>query len=378
LPQNLFDMAKYIYQHRNWTNFTWDYNKLAVVLGEVRNLQGKLLGTMSVWGFSLKSEAMLETLTLDIMKSSEIEGEKLNRKQVRSSIAKRLGLEIGGLEFIDRNVEGIVEMLLDATQNYAEVLSEDRIFGWHSALFPSGRSGMHKIEVGRYRTREMQVVSGAMGQEKIHYEAVEAKNVKTEMDKFINWVNASPPIDSVIKSAIAHLWFVTIHPFDDGNGRIARAISDMLLARSDDSSQRFYSMSNQILKERKKYYSALEKTQHGDSDITLWLNWFLNCLKNSLLNTEVTLKSVFRKASFWEKHKNTQINERQRFVINKLFDNFYGKLTSSKWAKMTKISSDTALRDIKDLIEKGILKQDEAGGRSTNYELIIENERNSG
>jgi Fic family protein len=378
LPQNLFDMAKYIYQHRNWTNFTWDYNKLAIVLGEVRNLQGKLLGTMSVWGFSLKSEAMLETLTLDIMKSSEIEGEKLNRKQVRSSIAKRLGLEIGGLEFIDRNVEGIVEMLLDATQNYAEVLSEDRIFGWHSALFPSGRSGMHKIEVGRYRTREMQVVSGAMGQEKIHYEAVEAKNVKTEMDKFINWVNASPPIDSVIKSAIAHLWFVTIHPFDDGNGRIARAISDMLLARSDDSSQRFYSMSNQILKERKKYYSALEKTQHGDSDITLWLNWFLNCLKNSLLNTEVTLKSVFRKASFWEKHKSTQINERQRFVINKLFDNFYGKLTSSKWAKMTKISSDTALRDIKDLIEKGILKQDEAGGRSTNYELIIENEKNNG
>ncbi|MCL2328369.1 MAG: Fic family protein [Bacteroidetes bacterium] len=373
-------MARYIYQYKNWTNFTWDYSKIALVLGEVRNLQGKLLGTMNALGFSLQSEAVLETLTLDIMKSSEIEGEKLNRKQVRSSIAKRLGLEIGGLEFIDRSVEGVVEMLLDATQNYTDDLSEDRLFGWHSALFPSGRSGMYKIEVGKYRTGEMQVVSGAMGKEIIHFEAVEAKNVKPEMDKFINWINEKPQIDTVIKSAIAHLWFVTIHPFDDGNGRIARAISDMLLARSDGSSQRFYSMSNQILKERKKYYLALEKTQHSDSDITLWLNWFLNCLKNSLLNTEVTLKNVFRKASFWETHRNTQLNERQRFIINKLFDNlaspssaslrFYGKLTSSKWAKMTKTSSDTALRDIKDLMEKGIFKQDEAGGRSTNYELI--------
>jgi Fic family protein len=309
------------------------------------------------------------------MKSSEIEGEKLNRKQVRSSIAKRLGLEIGGLDFIDRNIAGVVEMLLDAIQNYTHDLSEDRLFGWHSALFPSGRSGMYKIEVGKYRTGEMQVVSGAMGKEKVHYKAVEAKNVKPEMDKFISWINEKSKIDSVIKSAIAHLWFVTIHPFDDGNGRIARAISDMLLARSDVSSQRFYSMSNQILKERKKYYLELEKTQHADSDLTHWLNWFLNCLKKSLLNTEVTLKRVFRKASFWEKHRNTQLNERQRFIINKLCDNFYGKLTSSKWTKMSKISSDTALRDIKDLIEKGILRQDEVGGRSTNYELIIENER---
>jgi Fic family protein len=246
-------MAKYIYQHENWTNFTWDYSKIVVILGEVHNLQGKLLGNMNALGFSLKSEAVLETLTLDIMKSSEIEGEKLNRKQVRSSIAKRLGLEIGGLEFIDRNVEGIVDMLLDATQNYTEDLSEDRLFGWHSALFPSGRSGMYKIEVGKYRTGEMQVVSGAMGHEKVHYEAVLAKDLKTEMNKFINWINEKEQIDLVIKSAIAHLWFVTIHPFDDGNGRIARAVSDMLLARSDDSSQRFYSMSNQILKERKKY-----------------------------------------------------------------------------------------------------------------------------
>ena len=366
---NLFDMVKYIYQHENWTNFTWDYGKIAVVLGEVHHLQGKLSGTMNAWGFSLKSEAMLETLTLDIMKSSEIEGEKLNRQQVRSSIAKRLGLDTGGLIFIDRNVDGVVEMLLDATQNYTQDLSEDRICGWHSALFPSGRSGMYTIEVGKYRTGEMQVVSGAMGKEKLHYEAVEAKNVKTEMDKLVQWVNEDTPIDLVIKSAIAHLWFVTIHPFDDGNGRIARALSDMLLARSDGTSQRFYSMSNQILKERKGYYSVLEKTQHGDSDITPWLTWFLNCLRNSLLHTDITLKSVFRKAAFWDKHKNTPLNERQKRIINKLFDNFYGKLTSSKWAKMTKTSPDTALRDIKDLIEKGVLEQDEAGGRSTNYKL---------
>ncbi|MDR0232489.1 MAG: Fic family protein [Dysgonamonadaceae bacterium] len=368
-------MAKYIYQHENWTNFTWDYSKIALILGEVRNLQGKLSGTMNALGFSLKSEATLEILTLDIMKSSEIEGEKLNKKQVRSSIAKRLGLEVGGLEFIDRNVEGVVDMLLDATQNYTHELSEDRLWGWHSALFPSGRSGMYKIEVGKYRTGEMQVVSGMLGNEKVHFEAVPAKDVKFEMDKFIHWINDKTGIDPVLKSAIAHLWFVTIHPFDDGNGRIARAISDMLLARSDGSSQRFYSMSNQILKERKKYYLALEKTQYGCSDITLWLNWFLNCLKNSLLNTEIVLKTVFSKADFWERNKKTQLNDRQIFIINKMFDNFYGKLTSSKWARMTKVSSDTALRDIKDLIEKGILKQDEAGGRSTNYELIIDNDK---
>jgi len=369
-------MPKYIYQHENWTDFVWDYNKITVILGEVRNLQGKMSGTMNALGFSLKSEAMLETLTLDIMKSSEIEGEKLNRKQVRSSIARRLGLETSGLIYVDKNTEGVVEMLLDATQNYTQPLSEDRLFGWHAALFPSGRSGMYKIEVGKYRTGEMQVVSGAMGKEKVHYEAVEAKNVKPEMDKFINWLNEKSPIDLVLKSAIAHLWFVTIHPFDDGNGRIARAISDMLLARSDGSSQRFYSMSNQILKERKKYYAALEKTQWGNSDITLWLNWFLNCLKNSLINTETTLNSVLSKAEFWKKITAITINDRQRLVINKMLDGFSGKLTSSKWAKITKTSSDTALRDIKDLIEKGILKQDAAGGRSVNYMLIIENRSN--
>jgi len=364
-------MAKYIYQHENWTDFVWDYHKISVLLGEVRHLQGKLKGAMNALGFSLQTEAVLETLTLDVMKSSEIEGEKLNRRQVRSSIARRLGLETGGLIAVDRNVDGVVEMLLDATQHFSQVLTEDRLFGWHSALFPSGRSGMYKIDVGKYRTGEMQIVSGAMGKEKVHYEAVKAVNVKMEMDRFINWINEESLLDLVLKSAIAHVWFVTIHPFDDGNGRMARAVSDMLLARSDGSSQRFYSMSNQILKERKKYYAALENIQHGDPDITSWLNWFLHCLKNSLINTETTLDSVLSKAELWQKIASIVINDRQRLMINKLMDGFYGKLTSSKWAKITKTSTDTALRDIKDLIEKGILKQDDAGGRSTHYSLIM-------
>jgi Fic family protein len=325
---------------------------------------------MNALGFSLKSEAVLETLTLDILKSFEIEGEKLNRGQVRSSIARRLGLEIAGLTLADRNVEGIVEMLLDATQNYMQELTEARLFGWHAALFPSGRSGMYKIEVGQYRTGEMQVVSGAIGKEKVHYQAVPAKNVQAEMNKFLNWINKDSKIDLVIKSAIAHLWFVTIHPFSDGNGRISRAISDMLLARSDGSSQRFYSMSNQIFKERKKYYLALEKTQYGDTDITLWLNWFLNCLKNSLINTEITLNNILSKADFWKRIADTPINDRQKLMINKVLDGFNGKLTSSKWAKITKVSADTALRDIKDLIDKGILKQEKEGGRSVNYTLL--------
>ncbi|MDR2556800.1 MAG: Fic family protein [Bacteroidales bacterium] len=270
----------------------------------------------------------------------------------------------------DRNVEGIVEMLLDATQNYMQELTEARLFGWHAALFPSGRSGMYKIEVGQYRTGEMQVVSGAIGKEKVHYQAVPAKNVQAEMNKFLNWINKDSKIDLVIKSAIAHLWFVTIHPFSDGNGRISRAISDMLLARSDGSSQRFYSMSNQIFKERKKYYLALEKTQYGDTDITLWLNWFLNCLKNSLINTEITLNNILSKADFWKRIADTPINDRQKLMINKVLDGFNGKLTSSKWAKITKVSADTALRDIKDLIDKGILKQEKEGGRSVNYTLL--------
>lgn len=366
-------MAKYIYQHKNWTDFTWNNKKISNLLAKVRNLQGRLLGKMTLLGFSYQKEATLENITLDILKSSEIEGEKLNKQQVRSSIARRLGLDVAGLVNSARNIDGIVEMMLDATQRYEKPLTEERIFGWHAALFPTGYSGSYKIDVACYRKGEMQIVSGALGQEKIHYEAVSAENVKLEMAIFLNWLNADNSHDSVIKAAIAHLWFVTIHPFDDGNGRIARAICDMLLARSDESKQRFYSMSAQINKERKKYYDAIEKVQHRteDSDITVWLEWFLNCLKNALLSSEKILQSVLYKANFWTRNAKLSFNERQIRMLNKLLDgNFRGKLQSSKWAKICKCSQDTAIRDIKDLINKGILQQEPVGGRSTNYKLI--------
>lgn len=364
-------MVKYIYQYQNWTNFTWQDEIIHKAFGEVRHLQGKIAGQMSSIGFSTKKEANLTTLTLDVVKSSEIEGEQLNYEQVRSSIARRLGLDVAGLVPTDRNVEGVVEMMLDATQNYLQPLTEDRLFGWHSALFPTGRSGMYKIEVGNYRTGEMQIVSGAMGKEKVHYEAVEPNLVKQEMDLFLVWLNNEhTDLDYVLKSAIAHFWFIIIHPFDDGNGRIARAISDLLLSRSDGSSERFYSMSSQILLERKRYYEILQKVQHSDGDITEWLEWFLTCLKKALLETQNTLKKVVDKIEFWKHHEHTALNERQRLMLNKLLDGFEGKLKSSKWAKIAKCSTDTALRDIKDLMEKGILKQEEQGGRSTNYELV--------
>jgi Fic family protein len=370
LPQIIFDMAKYIYQYENWTDFSWQNAAVSVALGEVRLLQGKILGQIHSLGFSSKEEKNLEMLTLDVIKSSEIEGEQLNYDQVRSSIARRLGINTAGLVSSPRNVEGVVEMMLDATQNYKNPLTEERLFGWHAALFPAGYSGMHKIKVAQYRTEEMQVVSGAMGKERVHYEAVAAKNVKTEMDKFLQWLNDDNfVIDSVLKSAIAHFWFIIIHPFDDGNGRIARAISDMLLARSERSSERFYSLSNHIQQEKNIYYETLKTEQHSKGDITQWLVWFLTCLKHALLETEESMQNILRKAEFWERHKETSINERQRLMINKLFDDFFGKLTSSKWAKITKCSTDTALRDIKDLIGKGILQQEEEGGRSANYTL---------
>jgi Fic family protein len=341
-------------------------------LAQVRNLQGWILGKMSALGFDFQSEATLEIITLDILKSSEIEGEKLSRIQVRSSIARRLGIEVAGLVTSARNIDGIVEMMLNATQRYELPLTEERMFGWHAALFPTGYSGGYKIDVACYRKGEMQVVSGAMGKEKVHYEAVVAEKVNLEMDKFLEWMNCeNDKIDSVIKGAIAHLWFVTIHPFDDGNGRIARAISDMLLARSDENKQRFYSMSAQILKERKKYYEVLKKAQHStNSDITVWLDWFLNCLKNALLASEKILQSVLYKSDFWNRNAKTTFNDRQIKMLNKLLDgDFRGKLQSSKWAKICKCSQDTAIRDIKDLIEKRILQQEQQGGRSTNYEL---------
>lgn len=370
MPQDLIHtVAKYIYEYNNWTNFTWRETDINAIFGEVRNLQGKIIGQMSTLGIATKEEANLTTLTLDVIKSSEIEGEKLDFDQVRSSIARRLGINIAGLVVASRNVEGVVEMMLDATQNYKMPLSNQRLFGWNAALFPTGHSGMHKIEVGSYRTGEMQIVSGAMGKEIVHFVAIPASKVNAEMDEFVNWFNSSNPIDPVLKAAIAHFWFIIIHPFDDGNGRIARAISDLMLARADDSSERYYSMSSQILIERKQYYDILQKVQHSSGDITDWLNWYLHCLKNSLLATQKTLEKILRKADFWKIHENTALNERQRLVLNKLLDGFEGKLKSSKWANIAKCSPDTALRDIKDLMDKGILQQEQQGGRSTHYEL---------
>jgi Fic family protein len=362
-------MVKYIYEYSNWPNFTWDEKEIQEILGKVRHLQGKVFGQISALGFSIKEETMLSALTLDVLKSSEIEGEILNYEQVRSSIARKLGLDYAGMIYSDRYIEGVVEMMLDATQNYLKPIDDERLFGWQAALFPTGRSGMHKIDTACYRNDVMQIVSGAMGKEKVHFQALPPEQVQKEMDTFLDWFNQDTKLDLVIKSAIAHFWFIIIHPFDDGNGRIARALSDLLLARSDDSSQRFYSLSSQILLERKVYYSILQKVQHKDGDITEWLTWFLNCLYRALKSTDETMDKVLYKADFWDKNKNTELNSRQRLMLNKLFDGFEGKLKSSKWAKISKCSSDTALRDIKDLIKKGILKQEKSGGRSTNYLL---------
>ena len=363
-------MVKYIYEHNNWPDFTWNDKDINAVFGEVRLIQGKIIGQMNALGFSAKAEATLSALTSDVVKSSEIEGELLNYDQVRSSIARRLGINTAGLVASSRHIEGIVEMMLDATQRYNLPLTEKRLFGWHAALFPTGYSGPYAIETGQYRTGEMQVVSGAMGKEKVHYEAVKPELVKQEMDKFLDWFNNENRLDPVLKAAIAHFWFIIIHPFDDGNGRIARAITDMLLACAEGSGERFYSMSGQILTERKRYYEVLQKVQHSSGDITEWLNWFLHCLKNAMLATESTTQKILRKAKFWKLHEHTSINERQRLMLNKLFDNFEGKLQTSKWAKITKTSTDTALRDIKDLVGKGILKQTDEGGRNANYELV--------
>lgn len=367
-------MAVYIHQLSNWPRFTWQQEQIAALLAGVRHRQGRLIGRMEGLGFNLQAEASLQTLTLDVLKSSEIEGELLDAEQVKSSIARRLGMDTAGLIPADRDVEGIVEMMLDATQQYQHPLSEDRLFGWHAALFPTGRSGMHKIVVGAWRDNKnddpMQVVSGAMGKEKVHFEAPGADRLNTEMNQFITWFNENSNMDAVIKAAIAHLWFVTLHPFDDGNGRIARAVADMQLARADGTAQRFYSMSAQIRKERKEYYDVLETTQKSSLDITHWLTWFLECLDRAIAATDETLGSVLKKAKFWEKHAATSFNDRQRTMLNKLLDGFHGRLNTSKWAKITKTSQDTALRDIQDLMEKQILVKGTGGGRSTSYVLF--------
>jgi Fic family protein len=348
--------GNYIHERSNWPEFRWDSERISQRLVEVRHRQGRLIGRMEGLGFQLRKEAVLNTLTEDVLKSSEIEGEKLDRDQVRSSIARRLGIDIGGLTRADRNVEGVVEMMLDATQHYDQPLRAQRLFDWHAALFPTGRSGMSRINVGAWRNDKngpMQVVSGPIGKERVHYEAPVAGRLRGEMKKFLDCFEKESSTDLVLKAGIAHLWFVTIHPFEDGNGRIARAIADMVLARS----------------ERKTYYEILEATQKGDLDITRWLEWFLACLGRAFDHAETILAAVLNKARFWDRFAGTEFNERQRSMINRLLNGFDGKLTSSKWAKLEKCSQDTALRDIENLIRAGVLVKDSSGGRSTSYSL---------
>lgn len=362
-------MRQYIHQQANWPKFDWDQRELVAPLAAIHRRRGYLLGQMEALGFNLRAEAVLNTLTLDVLKSSEIEGEILNSDQVRSSIARRLGINIAGLVASDRNVDGVVEMMLDATQYFDQELTQDRLLNWHATLFLASRSS---IRMGAWRDDAqgpMQVISGPYGRERVHFEAPAANRIEKEIIAFLTWFNTEQIIDPVLKAGIAHLWFVTIHPFEDGNGRIARAIADMQLARADNSAQRFYSMSAQIRRERNTYYDVLEKTQKATLDITAWLKWFLLCLNGALAEAENTLTEVLRKAHFWKKYGEVAINERQRLMLNKLLDGFVGKLTSSKWAKITKCSQDTALRDILDLMQKNMLVKEAAGGRSTSYLL---------
>jgi Fic family protein len=365
-------MADYIHELPDWPGFRWDAGRLATPLSAARHLQGRLIGQMEALGFRVKEEAVLRTLTEDVLKSSEIEGERLDADQVRSSVARRLGIDIGGLQPADRHVEGIVELMLDATQHYDQLLTADRLFGWHASLFPTGRSGMHRITVGTWRddrTAPMQVVSGPVGRERVHFEAPAAERLEEEMRQFLEWFNRDATTEPVLKAALAHLWFVTIHPFEDGNGRIARAIADMALARSEGSSRRFYSMSAQIREERREYYGMLERTQQETMDVTAWMEWFLACLTRALDTAQAALSGVIEKARYWEKLRAVPLNERQRLVIDRMLEGFEGKLTTSKWAALTKSSQDTALRDIQQLVERGVLIRNQAGGRSTSYSL---------
>lgn len=364
----------YLWGKADWPTFTWDEAGLAKLVAQVSREQGRLLGRMEALGFELRREANLRTLTEDVIKSSEIEGENLQREQVRSSIARRLGMNVEGLVPADRNVEGVVEMMLDASGNYEQSLTEERLFAWHASLFPAGRSGMNKIRVGQWRddsNSPMQVVSGPVGHEKVHYEALPANRVPNEIEMFLRWFEQTGEMDPLLIAGLAHLWFVTIHPFDDGNGRIARAIADMALARSEEIGQRFYSMSSQIRLEYEAYYNMLEWTQKGELDVTQWQAWFLNCLLRAIGGAQETLSAVLIKASFWERFAKEPLNARQINMLNKLLDGFEGKLTTSKWAKITKCSQDTAYRDILDLMNRGALHKAPGGGRSTSYSLSI-------
>ena len=365
-------MRLYIHEEPTWPRFQWSREKLAEQLAVVHREQGRLLGRMEALGFKLRQEAVLQTLTEDVLKSSEIEGERLDAGEVRSSLARRLGMDIGGLKPVDRNVEGVVEMMLDATRHYEKLLTEERLFAWHASLFPTGRSGMRPIRVGAWRDDSggpMQVVSGPVGREHVHFQAPAASRLDAEMKRFLAWFNGNEENDWVERAGIAHLWFVTLHPFDDGNGRIARAISDMALARSERSSQRFYSMSAQIRQERAAYYDILEQTQKGGMDVTPWMAWFLGCLGRAIEGAQSVLGTVLFKARFWESVRDFRLNDRQRLVLNRLLGGFEGKLTTSKWAKLAKCSHDTALRDIAALVQGGILMRNAAGGRSTSYAL---------
>lgn len=363
----------YIHQRNNWPHFHWRDQAIMDILISVRHEQGKIIGKMAALGFDMQNEASLETLILDVLKSTQIEGIILNPEQVRSSLARRLGIAQAGIIATDRHIDGVVDMMLDATGNYDKPLTRERLLNWHHALFPTGHSGLYKINVGSWRKDTegpMRVVSGLAGREKIHYQAPAAKRLEEEIRGFLYWFNGDRNIDPVLKAGIAHLWFVSLHPFDDGNGRITRAVTDMLLARSDGLARRFYSMSAQIQKERKAYYDILEKTQKGDLEITEWLIWFLNCLGRGIQASEVVLANVIYKHRFWNLFAHKIRNDRQRLILNKILEGFEGKLTSSKWARIAKCSPDTALRDIQDLMNKGILQKSKSAGRSTSYDLV--------
>lgn len=363
----------WIHEHPDWPNFSWDAEALAPKLADIRYRQGHLLGRMESLGFELTREASLRTLTSDVVKSSAIEGEHLDPEEVRSSIARRLGMDQAGLRPASRDVEGFVEMMLDATQSFSKPLTKERLFDWHAALFPTGRSGMRRIVAGGWRTPDsgpMQVVSGPIGRENVHFEAPPAERLEREMQAFLDWFAGGPDMDPVIKAGAAHFWFVTIHPFEDGNGRIARAIGDMGLARADGTQNRFYSLSSQIEAERKEYYNQLEKQQRGTPELTLWLRWFLDCLGRAISSAETTLANVLFKARLWNQIHQKPVNDRQRLIINRMLeDGFKGHMNTSKYAKIARCSNDTALRDIQDLKENGVFIQNPGGGRSTSYRL---------
>lgn len=359
----------YIHQRAHWPNFQWNHEHIANLLVSLRHRQGILIGAMHSIGFKFEQEVILQTLTQDVVKSSEIEGEILDAASARSSVARHLGMDEGAVSHADRSVDGVVEMVLDATQNYDHPLTKERLFNWHGALFPTGRSGFSKIQVAAWRRGSVQVVSGRLDKEIIHFEGPSADRVEEEMHRFINWCNTEMAIDPVLKAALAHFWFVTIHPFDDGNGRIARAIADLMLARSEKSPNRFYSLSAQIQAERKNYYDILEQTQKGELDITSWIDWFFACLARAIENALATFELLARKRKYLEALAETPLNERQQRIIHLLLEGFEGKLTTSKWAKIAKCSQDTAYRDVLDLVNRGILIRHSEGGRSTSYGL---------